>query len=49
VVHEDFPRAILPVGLFSDGHFFDMMMVVVKDSWLRVPKTKGEAKRLVNI
>ena len=43
---ENFPlndRAILPMGLFLDGPSFDMMMVVVKDSWLPtdcVRKTK---------
>ena len=33
------------MGLFLDGLSFDMMMVVVKDSWLPtvcVRKTKGE-------
>ena len=41
---ENFPRAILPMGLFSDGLFFDMMVVVVKDSWL--PTVCGKIKWL---
>ena len=43
---ENFPRAILPTGLFSDGLFFDMMVVAVKESWLPTVcarETKGEA------
>ena len=45
VVHEDFPQAILPVGLFSDGHFFDMMMVVQRFV-ASCAKNQGRGKKI---